>query len=408
MTEKQIIKKWFSNENYYNSDIIRNMQTESGHKCDIALIYSGRNRGKSFDISAKAILEAWNSKGSKTFGYIRRYDKEIQNYKVEDYFCDKIEFLKNITNNKCDCFICERGKIYVGKINIDGGKIKRDKILQVGNTFALNLAVQYKSLQYPSIHTLIFEEVFANDYITDEPNKLLSIISTVKRNKDDFIVFLISNLVSKINPYTQGFSLRGILKQKSGTIDEYRLYKGTLDNKGNEDYYYICCEYLKDNENVEASKSKKSKNRKIVSNTSNKWEEAQIYPCISQNYIRKYETIYKCVFEYNDFKYLCELKIVPINLQEMYNTLIDSDVEIEPITEYMEVCFISRKTSKVTNDIRLFTNNPTVLPFATRGYYILNDYDELIDKLITMGHTFYADNLTANEFNQSIEEIKRF
>ena len=75
MTEKQIIKKWFSNDNYYNSDIIRNMQTESGHKCDIALIYSGRNRGKSFDISAKAILEAWNSKGSSTFGYIRRYDK---------------------------------------------------------------------------------------------------------------------------------------------------------------------------------------------------------------------------------------------------------------------------------------------------------------------------------------------
>ena len=411
MTEKNLIKKYFSNENYYNSDIIRNKETETGHTCDIALVYSGRNRGKSFDISAKAIMKAWYTKGQETFGYIRRYDKELNNYKVEDYFSDKSNFIKDLTNNKCNCVIAEQSKIYLGLSFNDCGKMKKEKVLQIGNSFALNIATQYKSLQFPNITTLIFEEVFAENYISDEPNKLLSIISTVQRNKDNFITFLISNLVSKINPYTQGFSLKGILKQKSGTIDEYRLYKGTLDNNGNEDYYYICVEYLKDLNNELSNKDKKkskNKNRLTSSTTSNKWEEAMIFPTISQAYIKQFRTLYTCVFEYNEYKYLCELKIVPSNLQVVYNTLIDSDEELEFINETIEICYISRKTSKVTTNTRLFTTNPVVLPYATRGYYILNEYDELIDKLITIGHCFYADNLTGNEFQQSLEEIKRF
>ena len=410
MNEKQLIKKWHSNAEYYNSDIIRNMKSELNHKVDIALIYSGRKRGKSFDISAKAIKEAYYSNGELTFGYIRRYDKEITNYKVEQYFADKIEYIKDLTDNKANCIICEKSSIYLGFEKFENGKIVKEKIMQIGNTFAVNLSTQYKSLQFPKIHTLIFEEVFTNDgYISDEPNKLLSIISTVQRNKEEFITFLVSNTVSKINPYTQAFSLKGILKQKSGTIDEYRLYKGTIDNRGMEEYYYICVEYLKDLDNeIANSKKNKKRNRIISSPSSNKWEEAYIYPTIPIKIIKEFETLYSCVFEYADYRYLCELKRVPINLQEVYEHYIDSDELLEFINESMEVCYISRKTSKILSNTRLYTTNPIVLPNATRGYFIINEYDEIIDKLLNVGHCFFADNLTGNEFKQCIDELKKF
>ena len=409
MTEKQLIKKWHSNSNYYNSDIIKNMVSELNHKVDIALIYSGRKRGKSFDISAKAIKNAYESKGANTFGYIRRYDKEITNYKVEQYFADKIEYIKDLTSNKSNCIICEKSAIYLGIEQLENEKIVREKQMQIGNTFALNLSTQYKSLQFPNIHSLIFEEVFTNDgYISDEPNKLLSIISTVQRNKEEFITYLISNTVSKINPYTQAFSLKGILKQKPGTIDEYRLYKGTTDMRGMEDYYYICVEYLKDLDNeIDNSKKIKNRNRIISSPSSNKWEEAYIYPTISQKFIKSFETIYSCVFEYTDYRYLCELKQVPTNIQRVYEHYIDSGEELEFVDEYMNICYITRKTSNIITNTRLFTTNPIVLPNATRGYYCINEYDSIIDKLINIGHCFYADNLTGNEFKQCFKELKK-
>lgn len=412
MKEKQLNKKWFSNEQYYNSDIIRSMQSEPNHNVDIALIYSGRKRGKSFDISAKAIRDAYLSNGERTFGYIRRYDKELANYKVEQYFADKIQFIKDLTDNKCDCVICDRGSIYLGIMMEDEkGKLKREKVIQIGNTFALNMSTQYKSLQYPNIYTLIFEEVFTIDgYLTEEPAKLLSIISTVQRDKQGFTTFMISNTVSKINPYTQGFSLKGVLKQKSGTVDEYKLYKGTTDSRGMEEYFYICVEYLKDLENEMTSKdkNKKNKERLLSSISSNKWEEAYIFPTISSKVMKEFDTIYTCVFEYNEFKYMCELKRVPINLQFAYEYFIDTEQEIEYNSQMMEVCFIQRKTTKITDNTRLFTTNPIVTPLTTRGYFILNDMDETVDKLIDIGHCFFADNLTANEFKQSFDELKNY
>lgn len=411
MKEKQLYKKWFSNPKYYNPEVIRQMQTEEGHTCDIAIVYSGRNRGKSFNISAPLIAEAWYSDGERQFGYIRRYDKEMKNYAVEKYFDDKIQFIVDLTDGACDCVLCEKGDIWLAKTEKQGNKATKNKVLQIGSVFALSMATQYKSLQFPKIHSMILEEVFTIDgYLPNETDKLLSIISTVKRNKPDFIVYLISNLVSKINPYTQGFSLKRVLKQKPGTIDEYRLYMGSYDERGIEEYLYICVEYLQDldNELTNKEKLKDGKDRLRASITSNKWEEAYIYPTISAATMKDFETLYTCVFEYNEFKFMCEIKSVPINLQYAYNHLIETDEELEYNTQTMHVCFVQRKTSKTLDTTRLYTTNPIVAPMCTRGYYLLNDLDQEVDKLIDIGHCFFADNLTGNEFKQALDDIKSY
>lgn len=411
MNEKQLYKKWFSNPVFYDSTNIRDMKCTPTHSVDIALIYSGRNRGKSFDICARAIIEAFYSKGARTFGYIRRYDKELTAYAVEQYFADKLELIQDLTDGICNCVICDKKMIYLGKDYIDEkGHSKREKVLHIGYVFSLNLANQYKSLQYPTVHTLLFEEVFTIDgYIPNEVDKLLGLISTVQRNKEDFICYMISNLVSKINPYTQGLSLKGVLKQKAGTIDEYRLYKGTRDENGQEEFYYICVEYLEDLDNeIDVKEKKKNRNRLLSSVTSNKWEENYLLPCASSKTMREFETLYTSVFEYNEFRYLCEVKNVPINLQFVLNHYIDTDEMLEYHTSTMQVLFISRKTSKVSDNTRLHTTNALITPMATRGYYILNDKDKEVDKLLKIGWCFFSDNLTGNEFKESFKELKKY
>ena len=70
-------KKWFNSNNgeFYDCQHTLDYVDENGHTVDIAIVYSGRNRRKSFNVSATMIKQAFEK--NKKFGYIRRYDKEL-------------------------------------------------------------------------------------------------------------------------------------------------------------------------------------------------------------------------------------------------------------------------------------------------------------------------------------------
>ena len=51
---QNIKEKWYSNPKFYDSTKLMELKADDNHSVDIAFIYSGRNRGKSFDIASKA------------------------------------------------------------------------------------------------------------------------------------------------------------------------------------------------------------------------------------------------------------------------------------------------------------------------------------------------------------------
>ena len=69
---QNIKEKWYSNPKFYDSTKLMELKADDEHSVDIAFIYSGRNRGKSFDIASKALLNAWTSQGKEQFGYARQ------------------------------------------------------------------------------------------------------------------------------------------------------------------------------------------------------------------------------------------------------------------------------------------------------------------------------------------------
>lgn len=401
MNKKEFNKKWRNNPQYYNSDILRNTLDDNGHNIDIALVYSGRNRGKSFDISSRALERAWESGGSEQFGYVRRLEKEIKLSNIEKYFDDKLDFIKDLTDNQADSIAALSDGIYFSKLTQDGNKMKKVPLFKIGDYFSLSSSNQYKSLQYPKITCLIFEEVFTTDrYLPNEVTDLLNLISTIKRSRSNFTCFMISNTVSRVNPYTKGLALKGMLKQKSGTIDSYRLYKGTFDELGQEEYYYIVTEYLQDTSNEQRKSLLDLKRDRVTTVSSNKWQELNTYVNASNYLISKYFTENKVVFEFDNDMFLTTICTVPYNIEDII-----ADTEVKEDNKTFTCLFVERKTSDIKRDTRVYTNRARVNPYCTLKFKRTYPIDDIIQACISKGYIIYSDNLTGNEFNQILKEL---
>jgi len=186
--------------------------------CRWNIIYGDRSKGKSFAVKKEALEYAWKTK-KPTAGYIRRYRDDITSDLVSKYFQDRgTNIVETVTNGEFDMIDCYRGYLWWARRT--EGKIVRGE--PCGEAFALNLCTRYKSTGHPWLRHFIVEEVLADKgYIPEEPKVLQNLISTLARLDDDVKVYMIGNLVSRICPYFSAWNLRGIRKQKPGTIDIY-------------------------------------------------------------------------------------------------------------------------------------------------------------------------------------------
>lgn len=404
MTREKLFKKWNSNSQhgYDLSETFNGATVIDGRPIDIAFILSGRNRGKSFTISTECIADAWYD--DRQFGYIRRHDANI--YDTEQYFADKTDFIKDMTDGAFDHIARSKGKLYFASYTFDPdtGEQRQSLGKECGNFFALSRNSAYKSLQYPNIYNLFYEEVMADEpYLQGEPSKLLNLVSTIKRNKTDFKVYLISNLISPVSPYSTEWGIN-IGSLKPDNINLVKLYLGSYDSKGEEDFLVIACHYLKDKNDLSKEDLKKKRNRVRTGIASNRWDEKTLYPTMPFNFLKgKANKIDKCVFEWDDVMFMVDIMEVPDNIHLMYRD------EIEASKETMPILYIQRKTSEPYQDTRLYTNNPERFgPYVSRGFQLIYKIDKVVEILSKRGYFFGADNLTVNSFKTCFDNLRSY
>lgn len=203
-------------------------------KAQYNILLSQRSTGKSYATKTYILKNAYES--SKMFIYLRRYSMDSKPSNVESYFGDIP--IDTITNGEYDCIIGIAGKIYFGKYG-DDLKPKKGKL--IGYYTALSAYEHYKSLTYPDVNDVVYEEFITdNGYLPNEVSKLMNFISTVFRDKTGS-VWLIGNTISRYCPYFTEWGLNKIAKQKPGTIDIYK-YK-SKDIEGNEITTNIAVEF---------------------------------------------------------------------------------------------------------------------------------------------------------------------
>lgn len=224
-------------------------------------IIGERGVGKSYGIK-KVSIKRFLKKNHK-FIYLRRYDTELKKSLKNN------EFFKDISKDK---------ELKKYNLEVRGDKFYLDNNL-CGYAVALSKASIYKSVPFPDVDFIIFDEFLIDNatyhYLPDEPEKLLDFMETVGRLRN-IQVFLLGNSISLINPYFDYFNISLPYKSDIKTFKEgiilinyikneaYRSVKkeskfGKLIDGTKYGSYAIDNEFLKDNNNFIKKKSKKSK-----------------------------------------------------------------------------------------------------------------------------------------------------
>ncbi|MBO7692926.1 MAG: phage DNA encapsidation protein [Methanobrevibacter sp.] len=366
---------------------------DTGREPDIIFPYSGRNRGKSFEIASQCLADAWYD--DRQLAYVRR-NEDTQDM-ICQYFEDKHEFIKDMTDGMCDQISISKGTLYFAHTEEIEGKIKVVNDKELGKFFALSRQNRYRSLQYPKIWNMLFEEVITDGgFLSSEPEKLMNLYSTIGRDRPGFKLYLISNLVTPVNPYSNSWGIY-MDRTKPGEVRLTKLYLGEYDEEGNERYYLIAGHYLKDlNQLSEADLKKNKRNRIKTGIASNRWDEARLYPVMDLKFIKQYEILETAVFEWDDMMFQMDILEVPRNIRKLY-----LEEDEQPMQETMFLGYIRRKSTEPFEETRLYTNNPDRLSiYATKGFKMVYKIDKIIDYLKKNGWIVGCNNLVMNSFDQ--------
>lgn len=196
----------------YSKDVAR-----LSKEADYLILYSNRSTGKSYAVKEYVLKEAFE-KGAE-FVYLRRKPQEIKDIDTVDYFTDMD--VSKLTKGEYQYINVFRRRIYFAVMDDEGKLVNKKKI---GYVMDLHSMESKKSLMYPKVETIVFEEYVTEEYyLPHEADYLLpNLVSSIARDRKLFVI-MIGNKVSKFNPYVQEWNLSKMMNQETGTIDTYHF-----------------------------------------------------------------------------------------------------------------------------------------------------------------------------------------
>lgn len=350
------------NMNFITSDQIRKHVTK--YKPQYATILGMRSNGKSSGVKSFCMEEFVKNKDK--FVYMRRYSLDMKNFMVERYFSNVAGFdVPTLTGIEGSYITVKNGELFVS--HKEGSKIVTDGA--VGYCVALSDIEHYKSLNFPGVKYIIFEEFVTTEmYLPQEVTKLLNFVSTILRNNDG-VVFLVANTISNVNPYFREFQFTNIDRQKIGSVDIYQ----NGDTR--------CTVWLTAplNQDRKSTKMFFGERGKMINN--GEWDRERKRRLEKQR--KDYECVYTMVLSFGTKCFLMEF-------------LVD---------EGKHVWYITPKTTPIQKGSRVISNELIEDDYTTIGFVALTDQERVIFNLLKQGKIAYSDNLTGTEFKQCVEQL---
>lgn len=266
------------------------------------MIIGERSNGKTYSVLKYAVEEYFKTGGQVAI--VRRWREDVIGRRASGIFeaLNKDDTILKISKGRFEGVAYWSGKFYV--CNYD--EKTRKPILEdsniIGYCFALSENEHNKSVSFPLITTIFFDEFLTkNLYLPDEFVIFMNTISTIVRQRDNVKIFMCGNTVNKFSPYFAEMGLKHIEKQEQGTIDVYKYGDSKLS---------VAVEYCNS-----IAKQKKSNfyfafdNPKLQMITGGSWE-LDIYPHLPIKY-RPKDIVMQFFIEFNDKVYHCD--VVKIN-----------------------------------------------------------------------------------------------
>lgn len=190
-------------------------------KAKYYMVIGERSNGKTYS-SLDYALEQFTANGEQ-FAYIRRWGEDIRKSSLDQLFSAHANNgrIKELTSGVFDSVNYTGKKFYLMGLDEKGKSVTLDT--PAGFAFDLNSMEHYKSIAFPKVTTIIFDEFLSrNGYLPNEYVLFCNTLSTIIRDRNNVRIIMLGNTVNKYGPYFGEMGLTHVTEQAQGTIDEYR------------------------------------------------------------------------------------------------------------------------------------------------------------------------------------------
>lgn len=165
------------------------------YRCIFNFVIGNRGGGKTFDAKKKCIKRF--KKHGWQFVWVRRYQTEIDT--LSEFWADIAPFFPD------------------DKLTVQGNKLYINGEL-AGYLIALSTSMQLKSVAFPNVRTVIFDEFIIDkgriSYLKNEAHVFMELFETIARTRDNVVALFLGNAISIVNPYFEHFKIKPILGQR--------------------------------------------------------------------------------------------------------------------------------------------------------------------------------------------------
>lgn len=264
------------------------------------VIFGERSNGKTYAVLMEGVKNFIEGKGQ--IAVIRRWKEDITGKRASGIFnaINESGEIAKLTGDEFQGVTYYNGRFFLCSYDEKGKAIYHENDC-LGYAFALSDTEHNKSISFPKITTIMFDEFLTkHTYLQDEFVLFMNTVSTIVRQRSDVKVYMLGNTVNKYCPYFQEMGLNHILKMEQGTIDVYRYGDSELT---------VAVEYCK---STQSSKENNFyfafNNPKLEMITGGAWE-LNIYPHLPMKYKPK-DVQFTYFILFNDSIYQCEIILV--------------------------------------------------------------------------------------------------
>lgn len=341
------------------------------------IIIGERSNGKTY-ACLKHGIEQYFKDGSQ-MAIVRRWQTDIRGNRASEIFKALLanDEVYKISNGKYQGIHYYGGKFYLCNYGDNGKAIYNDNDV-IAYPFSLSDTEHNKSISYPNIRTIIFDEFLTRQvYLPDEFILFMNTISTIVRNRTDVKIFMLGNTVNKYSPYFDEMGLRNVSKQEQGTIDIYKYGNSKLK---------VAVEYCKS-----MGKSKENSfyfafnNPKLEMIKTGAWE-LDIYPHCPIKYKPK-DIIFTYFIEFGGEIFQAEI--------------VNKDNHV--------FTFIHEKTTPIRNKDKELIYSLDYNSKINYNRSILQSHNEITNKIknfFILDKVYYQDNNVGNTIHNYLKECK--
>ena len=184
------------------------------------LVMGERSNGKTYSALDYALEKYFKS--GEQFAYIRRFGEDIRKKQLSNLFSAHIENerISTLSGGEWSSVDYTGNKFRLARSKEDGTVEYGEE--PIGFAFDLNSMEHYKSISFPKVTTVIFDEFLSRQsYLPNEFMLFTNSLSTIVRLRKNVKIFMLGNTVNKYCPYFGEMGLTHIKEQKQGTVDVY-------------------------------------------------------------------------------------------------------------------------------------------------------------------------------------------